>query len=115
MISSAWSKEQADAAKEAIDNVSTLTLLCTMCAAPVISIKNPKKNMTRLLDEAGLLCGNCSKTYTIAKKRVRKKEKKRELQKYFETHTVAECRELLGDAAIVLDPLGQELIRKSAE
>ena len=41
--------------------------------------------------------------------------KKREFQKYLETHTKAQARELLEDISLVTDPLGRELLRKLDE
>ena len=41
--------------------------------------------------------------------------KKREFQKYLETHTKAQVRELLEGASLVTDPLGKELLRKLDE
>ena len=42
-------------------------------------------------------------------------KRKRELQKYLEIHTKEQIKELLEDAALVMDPLGQELLRRMAE
>ena len=41
--------------------------------------------------------------------------KKREFQKYLETHTKAQARELIEGVLAVTDPLGRELLRKLAE